>query len=188
MARPTIVTDEQIVTRARAVFVERGYAARTRQISHAVGVTWGAIARRFGTKRALFLRAMAEPAQQAACAPGAEADLPQLLKGLYAHLSACWPLQLQRRLAPPAAGRGHAGERIEPEIAAAVVARCGALRSDIEPQVLARLVLALLVGEVAQRYVAHEPAAPADAAFIDTVAQLLRPQNPTEAAWTDCDR
>lgn len=188
MARPPTVTNEQIVTRARAVFIERGYAARTHQIARAVGITWGAIARRYGTKRALFRQAMAEPGRDAACEPIAEAELPRLLERLHAHLCACWPLRLQRRLAPPAAGRGDPPQWPESQLAAALAARRGAIRADLDPQTLAQIVLALLVGEVAQRYVAHGPAAPADRAFIDAVVQLLRPQDLTEPAWTDCDR
>ena len=63
MNRRSGLTNDQIVARARAVFVERGYAARTQQIAAAVGLTWGAIALRFGTKQALFTQAMpADPA------------------------------------------------------------------------------------------------------------------------------
>lgn len=187
MARRQIVSNEQVVARARAVFVERGYAARTHQIARAVGITWGAIARRYGTKRALFRHAMAEPAHDADWAPSPDADLPQLLAQLHAHLAACWPLRLQRRLAPPVAGRGDAAPWPESRLAAALAAQRGAIRADLDPQTLAQIVLALLVGEVAQRYVAHVQAAPADA-FIDAVVQLLRPQDLTEPAWTDCDR
>jgi AcrR family transcriptional regulator len=58
--RPTL-TDDEILRRARAVFVERGYGARTRQIAAAVGLTWGAIVLRFRDKRQLFLQATARP-------------------------------------------------------------------------------------------------------------------------------
>jgi AcrR family transcriptional regulator len=65
MARRPFLSDEEILTRARSVFVERGYAASTRQIVAAVGLTWGAIAVRFGSNRGLFTHAMAGPDEPA---------------------------------------------------------------------------------------------------------------------------
>lgn len=103
MGRPQVVSDEQIVARARAVFLERGYAASTQSIAAAVGVSWGAIARRFASKRALFTCAMAGPAEACghAALQGAEANLPALLEQLRADLWERWPRHLQYRLATP---------------------------------------------------------------------------------------
>ena len=41
MARTRLLTDEEILARVRPVFLERGFAARTRQVADAAGLTWG---------------------------------------------------------------------------------------------------------------------------------------------------
>jgi len=163
LARPRILSDEEILARARSVFVERGYAARTKQISAAVGLTWGAIALRFGSKRALFAQAMAGPVRgpaELACEQEGRADLPGLLERLRTHLWQRWPLRLQVRLAATAAGPDDEPEGLVHRLAAALEA-------------LARVVLALLTGDVAQRFVARERTLTADPAFIDGVVRLL---------------
>lgn len=178
MARRPILTDHEILTRARSVFVERGYAVRTRQIAAAVGLTWGAIAPRFGGKRALFTQAMAGAVSGTAAPafePAGRAALPGLLERLRTHLWEQWPLRLQVRLAATAAGTDDEPQRLVQRLAAAleVHARNGSIRSDMSAEVLARVVLALLTGDVAQRYVAHERTPAADPAFIDAVCRVL---------------
>ena len=64
MSRTPTLSDEVIAARARPLFVERGFGARTKQIADAVGLSWGAIALRFGSKRSLFTLAMAGPLQR----------------------------------------------------------------------------------------------------------------------------
>lgn len=184
MARRPILTDHEILTRARSVFVERGYAVRTRQIAVAVGLTWGAIAPRFGGKWALFTQAMGGAARgpaAPACEPEGRADLPGLLERLRTHLWERWPLRLQIRLAETAAGPDDEPERLLHTLAAALGshARSGSIRSDMSAQALARLVLALLTGDVAQRFVARERTPPSDPAVIDGVLRMLsRPGRP----------
>jgi AcrR family transcriptional regulator len=105
MARLPTLSDEEIAARTRAVFVECGFGARAKQIAAAVGLTWGAIALRFDSKRSLFTRVMAEPAHpsgHADCERKHWADLPSLLEWLSDHLWECWPLRLQIRLAATA--------------------------------------------------------------------------------------
>jgi AcrR family transcriptional regulator len=176
MARRPFLSDEEILSRARRVFVERGYAASTRQIVAAVGLTWGAIALRFGSKRGLFTQAMAGPLEPAAWEHEGQADLPGLLERLRSHLWEQWPLRLQYRLAATAAGRpGDEPDGLAARLAAALHAhaRHGSLRSDMSVEALARVVLALLTGDVAQRFVERERTLKADPAFIGGVIRLL---------------
>jgi AcrR family transcriptional regulator len=183
MNRRSGLTNDEIVARARAVFVERGYAVRTQQIAAAVGLTWGAIALRFGTKQALFTQAMAQPAQGAEPAgcdqadAADEAELPELLERLRRHLWVRWPQRLQWRVA----AAGAAGDGEEPRLARRVAqalqaqAERGTVRTDIGAEPLAGVVLALLTGDVAQRFVAHERTLPADTTLIDGLVRLLSP-------------
>lgn len=179
MARRPTLTDEEILARARSVFVERGYGARTKQIAAAVGLTWGAIALRFGDKRALFTHAMGGPV----CSPGdlereqaASADLPGMLERLRSRLWERWPLRLQVRLAATEDGPDDEPDRLVKRLAAALGphVRRGAIRSDMSPEALARVVLALLTGDAAQRFMARERTWTADPAFVDGVVRLLR--------------
>jgi AcrR family transcriptional regulator len=181
MARPPTLSDEEIVARARAIFVERGFGARTKQIAAAVGLTWGAIALRFGSKRSLFTRAMAGPVQlsdQADCEQKGWADLTGLLERLRDHLGECWPLRLQVRLAAPAANPCEEPDATVQKLAALLEAhaRRGAVRSDINSRVLAQIVLALVTGDVAQRFVAREQTLTQSPAFIHAMVRLLSPQ------------
>src|SRR4030095_10481501 len=101
MGRHRILSDEEILRRARAVFVERGYAARTRDIAAAIGMSWPALVLRFGGKWELFRRAMVEPIRTPSTLPAVaqEAELRQLLERLQALLREQWPMRLQYRLA-----------------------------------------------------------------------------------------
>jgi AcrR family transcriptional regulator len=178
MARPQTLSDEEIAARARVVFVERGFGARTKQIAAAVGLTWGAIALRFGSKRSLFTRVMAEPVHpsgHADCEQKGWADLPGLLERLRDHLVECWPLRLQVRLAAPAANPCEEPDALVQKLATVLEAhvRRGAVRSDISPTALAQIVLALVTGDVAQRFVARERTLTKSPALIDTMVRLL---------------
>jgi AcrR family transcriptional regulator len=177
MNRLPTVTDELILDRARSVFLERGYAARTKQIASAVGLTWGAIALRFGDKPSLFQRAMAGP-DRGSGAPGcgpAGADLTGLLSRVRTHLWERWPLRLQYRLATMTGGRDDELEGLVHGLADDLQphARNGTLRSDLGVQMLARLAVTLLTGDVAQRFIARERTLTADSALIDGIARLL---------------
>jgi AcrR family transcriptional regulator len=182
MNRRPVFTDEEILDRARSVFLERGYAARTRQISAAVGMTWGAIALRFGDKASLFQRAMAGP-ERGAGPPTCEvegrpqrgADLGSLMDWVRTLLWERWPLRLQYRLGTMTAGGDHELEGLVQGLASELEshARHGTLRSDLGVEVLARLAVALLTGDVAHRFVARERTLAADPALIDGVVRLL---------------
>jgi AcrR family transcriptional regulator len=58
MARPTKISDEQILAAARAVFLERGAAATTAEVAERAGVAEGSIFKRYKTKADLFKAAM----------------------------------------------------------------------------------------------------------------------------------
>lgn len=190
MARRPVLTDEQILDRARPVFVESGFGARTKQIAAAVGLTWGAIALRFDDKRSLFARAMTGPVfspAELACEPAGGAELRRLLERLRSHLWERWPRRLQVRLAMQTADPDGEPDSLLDALAVALEAQTcwGAVRSDISARTLAQLVLALLVGDVAQRFAAREPALPHDPAFIDRVVVLISTPEPS---GTGCNR
>ena len=177
--RRPVFTDQEILDRSRSVFLERGYTARTRQLASAVGLTWGAIALRFGDKRSLFLRAMAGPdrgTDEPGCGQGVRKDnLEGLLAGVRTVLWERWPLRLQYRLATMTAGRDEELDRLAQDLAGRLHrhARDGTLRSDLGVEMLARLAIALLTGDVAQRFVARERTFAADPVLVRGVVRLL---------------
>jgi AcrR family transcriptional regulator len=178
MSRSPVLSNEEVLRRARAVFVEWGYGAKTHQISVAVGLTWGAIALRFGSKGQLFREAMAGPIFEpgiTGSGPAAGEDLAGLLERLRAHLWERWPQRLQVRLATRSPDPEGASDGLPDRLAATLEAhaRHGAVRTDLPAKALAEVVLALLVGDVAQRFISREPAPTHDRAFIDRVLCLL---------------
>jgi AcrR family transcriptional regulator len=58
VARPTTITDEQILAAARQLFLQRGLRASTAELAQLAGVAEGTIFKRFPTKAALFRAAM----------------------------------------------------------------------------------------------------------------------------------
>ncbi len=63
MARPSTITDDQILSAARAVFLERGVQGTTAEVARRAGVAEGSIFKRFPTKHQLFLAAL-DPGRQ----------------------------------------------------------------------------------------------------------------------------
>ena len=61
MSRPQTVSTEEIISVARAHFVERGYSATLSAIAQDLGVSHSALLQRFGSKRALFIESMRPP-------------------------------------------------------------------------------------------------------------------------------
>jgi len=176
--RRPVFTDQEILDRSRSVFLERGYTARTRQLASAVGLTWGAIALRFGNKRSLFLRAMAGPERgtdEPGCGQGVRTDLEGLLAGVRLDLWERWPLRLHHRLATMTAGRDEELDSLVQGLASSLHrhARDGTLRSDLGVEMLARLAIALLTGDMAQRFVARERNFAVDPVLIRGVVRLL---------------
>jgi Bacterial regulatory proteins, tetR family/Tetracyclin repressor-like, C-terminal domain len=69
---------EAILTAAREVFTERGYARATiREIARRAGVTHGLVMRHFGTKEKLLVAALPGPRAAAGAVPGELATLPE---------------------------------------------------------------------------------------------------------------
>ena len=61
MARTRSISNEQILSAAREIFMEQGIEAKTSEIARHAGVSEGTIFARFKTKEALFIEAMAMP-------------------------------------------------------------------------------------------------------------------------------
>ena len=61
MGRQKTISDEDLLARAREVFVERGFAGSTREIARRAGVSEGVLFQRHATKADLFFAAMALP-------------------------------------------------------------------------------------------------------------------------------
>ncbi len=62
MGRRKTISDEDLLTCARDVFVERGFAGTTREIAKRSGVSEALVFQRYATKADLFFAAMALPA------------------------------------------------------------------------------------------------------------------------------
>ena len=62
MGRKKTIQDEELLARARDVFVERGFAGTTREIARRAGVSEALLFQRYATKGDLFFAAMALPA------------------------------------------------------------------------------------------------------------------------------
>jgi AcrR family transcriptional regulator len=78
MARPPSIRDEDIVTAARQVLLERGLAATAADVAHRAGISEGSIFHRFKTKEALF---------SVACFSGrGPHELPEWIAGLPARV------------------------------------------------------------------------------------------------------
>lgn len=58
MARPTVISDTDLLNVAREVFLEKGLSATTAEIAERAGVSQGSIFKRYKTKNALFQAAM----------------------------------------------------------------------------------------------------------------------------------
>jgi AcrR family transcriptional regulator len=178
MARHPILSDEEILRRARPVFVERGYAVRTREVAAAVGLSWPALVLRFGGKLALFRRAISDPVRRPfeAGSTAEGTDLREMLERLRSQLSEQWPMQLQCRLAMGPA-EGHSSDALTDWLSSTLATQAGrgAVRSDLPAGALAQMVGALLVGDVAQRFIRGEKTPACDPAFIARLMQLLQP-------------
>lgn len=61
MARPRLVTDEQILTTMRACVLERGASVSLDVVAERLGVTSPALLKRFGTRQELMLKALQPP-------------------------------------------------------------------------------------------------------------------------------
>jgi AcrR family transcriptional regulator len=62
MGRPKTISREELLARAREVFVERGFAGSTREIARRAGISEALLFQRHATKAGLFFAAMSLPA------------------------------------------------------------------------------------------------------------------------------
>jgi len=178
MTRPTSISDEEILRRARAIFTERGFEVGTKEIAAAVGLTWAAIALRFENKWGLFSAAMARPRfepMDAGNAPVSAAGLFDLLARLHAYLHAWWPQSLRFCLATRTMDMHAETKNLLTTLTAALDrhARDGLLRSDIEVGVLARMVLLSMIGEATQGFVDEAAECPSDEDYLRAMVRLL---------------
>ena len=63
MSRPSSIANDQILDAARAVFLEKGFAAPTAEIARRAGVSEGSLFNRFSTKEELFFAAIGIPTE-----------------------------------------------------------------------------------------------------------------------------
>ena len=75
MARPTTITDTQILEAARAVFLERGINATAVDVANRAGISSASIFKRYATKEALFSAAMREAPFERMWTPELEARI-----------------------------------------------------------------------------------------------------------------
>ncbi len=181
MARPTSISQEQILEAARKVFLEGGYQASTATIAKEAGISEGSIFKRFNTKAQLFRAAMElpEPPSLAQLRELAdEGDVRQLLESTCLRLidffkellprvmmmwaqadRACTPLHMMR-------GGEAAGDRPLPQyVLQAVTAvldqqmEAGRLR-QADPEILARMLVASCHNYVFFEVIGIEPRMP----------------------------
>jgi AcrR family transcriptional regulator len=156
MGRAKTIDDEKILRLARRVFREGGHAASTRDIARAAGISQGVLFQRFGSKEALFLRAMTpeQPDLDELLGPypprSARTDLKQIAERLVEYLSTLAPTLLHV-LANPALDHRqlrtwHEQLPFSP-LLAALSARFERLKEDgfigpVDPAASAKLLLA----------------------------------------------
>lgn len=79
MGRRKIIEDEQLLAKARDIFMREGISVGSRQIAQEIGISSSVLFQRFGSKEELFFAAMTPPAPDMTIllAPGGPADSPQ---------------------------------------------------------------------------------------------------------------
>jgi AcrR family transcriptional regulator len=88
MARPRLITDEQILTTMRSCVLEQGAQVSLDMVAGKLGVTGPALLKRFGSRQELMLRALKPPPQIPFVAelrrgPVPDVTLEQQLDGLF---------------------------------------------------------------------------------------------------------
>jgi AcrR family transcriptional regulator len=113
MTRTKTISDEELLTVARAVFREQGRTASTRAIARRAGISEGVLYQRFGSKEDLFFAAVAPRAPDIEALLGPEPpveDAPTFLKSVLLrtakHFGEVIPLALQIITHPSARGAG----------------------------------------------------------------------------------
>jgi len=192
MARPSSISNEQILKAAREIFLERGPGATTHEIAARAGISEGTIFRRYESKDALMIAAMSPPtkipwislAEEIAGHGDARDNLLRLSRevlAFYRELLPCMTFMLSCHISPIEFCK----QMDEPPPAQALGAMLrffvaeqarGALQTK-NPEISARMLLAALHHYAffsAHGFDAHHPI-DADAYIEGVVDQLMRP-------------
>jgi AcrR family transcriptional regulator len=106
MGRPPLVSREEIVAAARDVFVKEGLGASIRDVAAVAGISEAAIFKRFSTKAALIVAAMAPPSPDTAAilapldGPDLRAALVETMQGLVDYFRELLPITLPIAMQP----------------------------------------------------------------------------------------
>jgi AcrR family transcriptional regulator len=156
VGRAKTIEDEKILRSARRVFREGGHAASTRDVAQAAGISQGVLFQRFGSKEALFLRAMTpeQPDLDELLGPypprSARTDLKRIAERLVEYLGTLAPTLLHVLANPTLDHRQlrtwHEQLPFSPVLAALTV-RFARLKQDgligpVDPAAAAKLLLA----------------------------------------------
>ena len=100
MGRNKQVSDEAVLEAAKAVFVEQGFGASTREVARRAGISEAVLYQRYKTKVGLFFAAMVPPPIELAAATGAgqpsvTADLHDLAASIMRYFRDAMPVLLQ---------------------------------------------------------------------------------------------
>jgi AcrR family transcriptional regulator len=99
MGRSKQVSDEAVLEAAKAVFVEQGFGASTREVARRAGISEAVLYQRYKTKAALFFAAMIPPPielpRAGGGAPNIEAELGDLAASMMRFYRDAMPVFLQ---------------------------------------------------------------------------------------------
>ncbi len=101
MGRHKQVSDEAVLLAAKAVFVEQGFGASTREVARRAGISEAVLYQRYKTKLELFFAAMIPPPLELAAVPGnglklgVMEDLGALASSIMGYFREAMPVLLQ---------------------------------------------------------------------------------------------
>jgi AcrR family transcriptional regulator len=100
MGRTKQVSDEAVLEAAKAVFVEQGFGASTREVARRAGISEAVLYQRYKTKVGLFFAAMVPPPIELAAAtragrPSVTDDLHDLAASIMGYFRDAMPVLLQ---------------------------------------------------------------------------------------------
>ena len=189
MPRPAIVSDADILSAARALYLERGAAATTAQVAERLGVSEGTLFYRFHSKFELFRAAVCQgaeiPAECLGALEAAAGDIPRAMRHigmeLIATLRGQMPLLMMRWSSPDLAA-GEAGPLtgtladLEARLVAFVDTQAAAGRiRRVDTEVLARAFLGALHSYVFFTVVVPtgRPGTPTPERFVNKLVDVL---------------
>ena len=134
-------------------------------------LTWGALALRFGSKRALFERALAPPQHTSRAAT--EDDLAATLRRLRDEIEHRWPKSMQLRLSSTQMRPADSVQIKWLAPALQLHADRGQIKPRLPMQDLATLLVATFTGAAAEGLLSRRSNAPADDAMVEMLLRLL---------------